>query len=273
VLISGVFYFIEKEAIDIMRRVIFAIASFFVASLIPSNVMAKEDVARESLFEGTDINISADTAVYSKYMWRGFKLDNDPVIQPGVYVDAYGFNASIWGSFDIGNNDTLDSDELDYSAGYTLDLKEYTELPVSVCGGYTYYDFIGAKLRSQEFYIGASVDALLSPSITWYHDFENEEKGGGHGDYIIAELSHSVLIPNIPASLDLGGHVGYNDKLFIRGQGGDVEFNAGLTINLSKNCTLVPRVGYVIPFGDLKKSDDGNQDNEFYGGGALGFTF
>ena len=53
------------------------------------------------LLDDSDVEVSADLAINSNYMWRGFKLDDDPVIQPGIYVSACGFTASIWGSFDI----------------------------------------------------------------------------------------------------------------------------------------------------------------------------
>lgn len=227
----------------------------------------------EPLLEDTEIEVSADVAVYSKYMWRGFKLDDDPVLQSGAYLSGYGFDASVWGSFGIASDDNLDSDEVDYSVGYTYDLKEAIQVPVSISGGYTYYDFTSANTNSQEFYIGASFDVILSPSVIWYHDFEDEDQGGGDGDYIVGELSYSYPIPDWPVSFDLSGHVGYNNELFIVGDGGDIGIGAALPITLSKNCTLSPSVNYSIPFGDLEDADDGNQDDEFYGGGILTFTF
>lgn len=232
-----------------------------------------EDKEDKALLKDTEIELSADVGVYSKYIWRGFKLDDDPVMQSGAYLDGYGFNASIWGSFDIDPKDDLNSDEVDYSVGYTYNLNEALKVPLSVSGGYTYYDFPSTSLHSQEFYVGLGVDMILSPAVTWFHDFENEDEGGGKGDYVLAELSHSMPITDMPVTLDLGGHVGYNHELFIRGDGGDIGLDAGLTLTLSKNCTLSPNIGYSIPFGDMEKSDDGNQDNEFYGGASLGFLF
>jgi hypothetical protein len=228
--------------------------------------------AGQSMLDDIPVSVSADTAVYTKYIWRGFKLDDDPVMQPGVYVSVYGIEASVWGSFDIDSDDGLDSDEVDYTIGYSLSLEDYIKVPVSVSGGYTYYDFPAADLNSQEFYVGASLNTILSPSITWYHDFEDEENGGGDGDYILAELSHSFPLGDYPISLDLGSHVGYNNELFILGEGGDVGLDAGLTFTLSKNCTFTPSAHYSIPFGDLEDTDDGNQDDEFYAGVVLAFN-
>jgi hypothetical protein len=227
-----------------------------------------------ALFEGKPVEISMDFAFYSKYIWRGFKLDNDPVAQSGVYINAYGINASIWGSLDMDGRDDSKSDEVDYAIGYTYNLEEMFKVPVSVTGGYIYYNFPAAKANSQEFYLGLSADSImLSPSFTWYHDFEDENKGGGKGDYIVAQVNHSFLLPDMPVTLDIGGHAGYNHRLFIKGKGGDIGLSAGLAFNLLENCTLSPCVKYSIPLGDLKKADDGDQQNQFYGGAVMAMSF
>jgi hypothetical protein len=246
---------------------------FLVVSILIIGIRATAIYAEEGILKDLPIEVSTDVAVYSKYIWRGFKLDDDPVLQSGAYIDGYGFSASVWGSFDINPKDDLDSDEVDYSVGYTYDLYKVLKIPVSILGGYTYYDFPSVSLNSQEFYIGLAVDTILSPAVTWYHDFEDEAKGGGKGDYVVAELSHSVPVSDLPITLDLSGHAGYNHELFILGDGGDVGLGAGLTFTLSDNCVLNPNIGYSIPFGDLEKSEDGNQDEEFYGGASLAFTF
>jgi len=256
------------------RAIVITLGTILVAGLLSPGIFAEEDdETGKPILSETEIEISADTAVYSQYIWRGFKLDGDPVSQTGVYASGYGFDASVWGSFDIDSEDLLDSDEIDYSVGYTLGLEDYIKIPMSISGGYIYYDFPETNLNSQEVYVGASFDVLLSPAITWYHDFEDEEKGGGDGNYIVAEISHSFPVGGYPISLDLGAHAGYNNELFIMGDGGDVGVNAGLTFTLSKNCTLTPNAGYSIPFGDLEDDSDGNQDEEFYGGAVLAYSF
>ena len=219
------------------------------------------------LLKNLPIEISADTAVYSKYMWRGFKLDDDPVMQPGLYISGYGFAASIWGSFDIDADDTVNSDEVDYSLDYTY---SFDMLSLSV--GHTYYDFPAADTKSTEFYIGVSLDTLLSPSLTWYHDYADEDSGGGDGDYVLLGIGHSFELGDSPVTLDLGASAGYNNELFINGQGGDVALSVGLTLPLTEHCTVAPSINYSIPFGDLEDSEDGNQDDEFFAGVVVSFT-
>ena len=255
--------------------VFLVISLWFLVSAVPDDLSAGEDDvdAQKGILESSNIEVSSEIGVYSKYIWRGFELDSDPVVQPAVYLSAYGFEASVWGNFDFDADDALNSDEVDYTIGYTYDLRPHIDLPVSVSGGLTYYDFPAADGASREFYVGLGFDTLLEPSFTWYHDFGDEDSGGGDGDYIIGELSYSHPFKNTPVSLDLSGHVGYNNELFIRGQGGDVGLTAGLTVTLYKNCTLTPNINYSIPFGDLKDADDGDQDNQFYGGVVLAYSF
>jgi len=245
------------------RKAVYSLSTLIILFSILSAVQA------EAL---EDIEISIDIAVYSKYIWRGFKLDDDPVLQSGVYVSSHGFDFSVWGTADLENDDSLNSDEMDYSLSYTYDLRNKLNLPMSISGGYTYYDFPPVDTNSQEFFVGFALDGVLSPALTWYHDFEDESQGGGKGDYIIAEISHSIKIESSPVTVNLSGHVGYNNELFINGDGGDIGCEVGLTFNLSDNCSLSPSVSYSIPFGDLSDSSDGNQDNEFYGGVALSFN-
>ena len=224
--------------------------------------------AEAGLLDDTEVEISSDIAFFSKYMWRGFELDSDPVIQPGVYVGAYGFTASVWGSFDLRDNDDFDSEEVDYSVDYSHDF-EYMGISL----GHIYYDFPSADAHSKEFYVGAGLTQVpLSPFVTWYHDYSKEENGGGDGDYVVLDLGHTFEFEDKPVALELGGHVGYNHELFIDGNGGDVGLIAGLPITLSDNVTFAPQIAYSIPFGDLEDEDDGNQSDEFYGGCILTFS-
>ena len=224
--------------------------------------------AEERILKDLPIEVSADIAINSKYIWRGFTLDDDPVMQTGVYVSGYGITISVWGSFDIDATDALNSDEVDYAIDYTHRFDKF-----SLSAGHTYYDFPPAHIATQEFYVGGTLDVLLSPTLTYYHDYGDEDSGGGNGDYVVLGLSHGIPLANKSITLDLSTHVGYNHKLFINGDGGDVAVGMGLTIPLTEKITFNPNINYSIPFGDLEASDDGNQDDKFYGGFILAFSF
>lgn len=227
-------------------------------------------VEGKGILEDTELELSSDITINSNYIWRGIKLDGDPVMQSGLYLSGYGFDLSIWGSTDMDGDDTLSSEEVDYQIGYTYSI---SDTPLSITGGYIYYDFPVGDSASKEFYFGIALDVFLSPGFTWYHDFADEESGGGSGDYLVAELSHSIPISDLPVTFDMSGHVGYNDELFINGSGGDVELGAGLTIELTEKCSMSPSLNYSIPYGDLGDSNDGGESDKWYTGVTLAWDF
>jgi hypothetical protein len=240
----------------------------FICVLLGVNCMV---YAQEGgLLEKLDIEASGNFDFYSQYIWRGFSLDTDPVIQSGFNLSAYGFTFSFWSSWDIDNNDNLNSDEIDYTIDYT---KEFNNFSLSL--GHTYYDFPGTNGYSREFYIGVGLlDFPLNPAFTYYHDYGDEDNGGGDGDYLVLEVSKSFDISSEPEIVfEIGAHVGYNHELFINGEGGDYLFTAGFSIPLTEKLTFLPTLGYSIPFGDVEDIDDGNQKERFYGGFSMNYSF
>lgn len=223
----------------------------------------------EGILTAYKIEASASIDVYNKYMWRGFTLDTDPVIQPGFNLSGYGFTLFYWGSYDSSQDDAAGSDEQDFTIDYTCGF-EYASASI----GHTYYAFPTGDAYSKEWYIGVSIPVMLSPTVTYYNDYGKEDKGGGDGSYLNLAVSHSITIAEDPTiTLDLGAGVGFNEKLFIQGDGGDYSLSAGLSIPLTKNLVMAPVLGYVVPFGDLKDVNDGNQKKRTYGGISLGGSF
>lgn len=241
---------------------------FLLVSILIVGIRIADVYAEEGILKNSPLEVSADISVNSKYIWRGFTLDDDPVMQQGIYVGAYGFTASMWGSFDIAADDSLYSDEVDYVIDYTYQFDNF-----SLSIGHTHYDFPLSGTASKEFYVGTGLNIPLSPTLTCYHDYGEEDSGGGDGDYVVLGISYSSPLGESPIILDLSGHVGYNHELFINGDGEDVAIGLGLAIPLTEKISFSPNLNYSIPFGDLESSGDGNQDDKFYGGFTLAFGF
>lgn len=244
-----------------------AVIACFCLFLVSSTAWAEFE---EGVLTEFNIEASASIDVYNKYMWRGFTLDTDPVIQPGFNLSAYGFTLSYWGSYDASQDDAAGSDEQDFTIDYTYEFEELASVSV----GHTYYAFPTADSYSKEWYIGVGLPVILSPSVTYYKDYGKEDQGGGDGSYLSLGISHSMALFDEPSiSLDLGASVGFNDKLFIVGDGGDYNLTAGLTIPLTESLSVSPVLGYMVPFGDMEDAADGNQKKRTYGGISVGCLF
>jgi len=252
-----------------------------VAGLIFLPVVSADDEAKTLLGDflkenNVEVEVSGEVAYYNKYIWRGFLLDNDPVVQPSVTLSAFGFEGGFWGSWDVVQDDARASDEVDGWIGYSFDLGFINEnlSVVGISAGNTWYSFPTADGYTKELYVGLSLDVLLSPYFTWYQDYGDEAQGGADGNYYMVGISHSFdLIKEYGITLDLGEEVGFNNEAFIVGDGGYYMTTVGLTVPLTGTLTMAPNVGWTFPFGDLEDAADGAQEQEFFAGVALSAAF
>jgi len=229
--------------------------------------------------KGIEIQATGAMEFYSKYIWRGFRLDKDPVLQPSFGLSAKGLSLSVWGNQDLRKEDGLSSDEVDTTVSYTytfndLTLGSYKLSPLSLTAGHIYYEFTGTDTFTKEYYFGLTYGCFLSPSVTWYKDYGKESQGGGDGSYLALGVAQSFpLIKDYGVTLDLSSHVGFNNKDYMQGRGGDYFMKAAISIPLTANLKLAPSVNYSLPFGDLKKESDGNQPETWFYGASLVFNF
>ena len=244
-----------------------------------SSAQAKTVVGDLLPENGVELEISATSDFYSQYIWRGMRLDNDYVYQPGVSISGYGFDVSVWGSFDTDQNDGLSSDEIDTTVSYTyalegLSLGGQDLAAISLSVGHVYYAFPSPSTFSKEFFLGVAYDGFLAPSLTYYYDYSRASQGGGDGTYLVLDLGHSIpLAEEYGVTLDLGGHVGYNQRLFIRGEGGDLGLSMGVTVPLTTGLSVSPTMNYSLPFGGVEDEDDGNYEDEYFWGVGVSCSF
>ncbi len=233
------------------------------------------------VFKNANVSVTGSTSIYSKYIWRGIRLDDDWVAQPSITINAFnGFSLNVWGNYNISKDISgTNSNETDTTFTYTkkfenLHLAGMGIKPISVTVGHIYYDFSGTGLFAKESIFGLGYDTFLSPTLTWYHDYSRESQGGGDGDYLALCMSKSLdLIKDYGITLDLSGHVGYNKHGFIRSEGGDGLLTGGITIPITQSLKLSPTVNWSVPFGNLSEDGNGNQKEEFFWGSTLNYTF
>jgi hypothetical protein len=96
----------------------FVLCCLFALSCVGS-VFAEDG---EGLFAKLGMTASGAIDFYSKYIWRGFTLDRDPVVQPSFNMSYNGLTFSVWSYWDAVNEDGVYSDEMVFIVDYTKSL-------------------------------------------------------------------------------------------------------------------------------------------------------
>jgi conserved hypothetical protein, proteobacterial len=193
----------------------------------------------------SDLSVTVDVTYVSDYVFRGEKLA-DASIQPSVEATYGDFYAGAWHSSELSHNDG--DTETDLYAGYGLKIND----TFSVDFGVTRYTYSGGSQDdSTEVYVGVSANVLLTPSVYYYYDFDNET-------YTIeGSVGYSLPIDAINASLDLSGKVGH-----VGAPGDDRTYfvvGAAVPYKLSDTATLTAGVDYIVNDGDrlIDNDEDG----------------
>ena len=228
---------------------------------------------------------SVDLGAFSQYVWRGLALSkNSLVIQSSVTVGYKGVSLNVWGNLDTDkyHGNGSEYNETDITLSYTKSIGI-----VNLTGGYIYYGYGLGNYDTQEFYVSASYDTLLKPTLTVYRDTEHYA-----GWYITAAVSYSLpLVDKI--TMDLGAKASYlkaedASSYSKRGLGEeacdgfhDGVISAAINFPVNTYITITPQVAYSFPLtsmaSDLIKSASLNHEDPsssfIYGGVAVSLAF
>jgi hypothetical protein len=204
----------------------------------------------------------ASVGIYSKYIWRGYNLEDGPVIQPSLTVGYKGFAANLWGNLNLDEENATTNSYNWYETDFTLSYDgAYEKLGYSL--GYIYYDTDDGD--TQEIYFGLSYDTILAPSITVYRDIQSFP-----GYYVNLGIGHSFSVTD-KYTLDLGASAGYynvDDYSALH----DGVLSASMTFPVGEYLSVTPEVYYSFPLSN-DADDDAGLENEFYGGLSASFAF
>lgn len=229
-----------------------------ITALIGSNVFA------EGLLEDSGISLSGDFSVNSSYLWRGFLLDKDAVIQNGLYASGYGVSASVWANNDITvASDSNASDEIDYSLEYSYSLE-----PISIAVGYVYYDNsdgLHDNGSTSDLYGKVSLDNSLSPYFMLVKDITHSDRDGMA---VIMGAGYELPLVEDLYTFNASAEFGYLDKYGVNDTAEYLDMGVGVDIKLTDVTTLTPKVRATIPFGDLAEKGS-TEDTQVY----CGITF
>jgi uncharacterized protein (TIGR02001 family) len=201
--------------------------------------------AQDAAPEASALSVTVDVTYVSDYVFRGVKLA-DASIQPSVEA-AYGdFYAGAWHSSELSNNNG--GTETDLYAGYGFAVTDIISLDV---GGTAYTYSGGSSDDTLEAFVGASFDVLLSPTLYYYYDFDNDES------VVEASIGYSIPLDAIKASLDLSAKYGW-----VAPDAGEQRVygvvGAAVPFKLSETATFTVGVDYII--NDGGDFIDGDED-------------
>ncbi|HBG77762.1 MAG TPA: hypothetical protein DDW84_02775 [Phycisphaerales bacterium] len=248
------------------------------------------------VFAGDDFAFNLTSDFYSKYVWRGQLLNDDPVFQPGISVGYKGFTFGVWGNADLTNytGNSGEFTEFDYTLSYSGKFNPDGKLGYTL--GVVHYQFPSSFLDTTEIFWGLTYDTFLSPSITLYHDID--EAGGA--TYASFGISHTIeniikVSEKTSANLVLGATLGWgsseynewywanandSDKSVTRSAFNDLALKASLPFALANGWSITPSISYVILVdGRIRdadtyaKSGKTNGSNYFVAGVSIGKSF
>jgi hypothetical protein len=247
--------------------------------LVPSLALAEETGDAEAS-EGNglleEIEAVIDLSVYSKYMWRGVNVVDDPVLQPSLDLSAYGFGVNVWGNVDLTdvNGDQWEFSEVDLTFSYTFSL-DLVELGA---GAVVYY-FPTVGGNTTELFVSAGIDTVLSPALTVYQDIDEVD-----GTYAVLSISHGFndpfkvgeaagISPELTASIGYGSKK-HNEAYYGENSAGVADLTFGLVVpwTIADGITVAASAYYcfLIDSGIRDAADDA--DN-FWAGVSLTLSF
>ncbi len=216
----------------------------------------------------TETSGSASVDVMSNYVWRGIKLSNSYVVQPSVGITYDGFGANLWANWDDDWADAGEHTETDLTLNYTFSIDKF-----SFDTGYIYYALESA-LDTQEIYVSAGYDVILSPTLTVYFDYEE-----GDGAFTVASIGHSLELSK-DIALNLGASASYNMNNLVMGtdtSGNDFsalyngEISASAGIPVADAISVEPVIAFTFPLSNkaedaIEAMSDDSESSVVYGG-------
>ncbi len=185
-----------------------------------------------------------------KYVWRGQNVTDDPVLQPSTSIGLGNLTLGVWGNMETTsvNGEKNALTEVDYTIDYSASVPGTEELGYSV--GLINYDFPTGTAQTYELYLGLSLDTLLSPSFTYYYDYDDVKSS-----YVSVGIGHSmadILGEGSGVSADLSASLGWGAKKYNNAYWGvnesavnDIAFAAAFPFPAGP-VTVTPSLNYII---------------------------
>ncbi len=236
------------------------------AALSSSHLMAGNEVVQAPA-EDPAFALDIGAGYNTKYIWRGLDLGNDMVELSAEVTGAYAgldLTAGAWYAHVSDQVSGAPKGELDLYFDASKDLGFAT---ASV--GYIFYHFANSSSAAedaQEIYFGLSKDiAGFSTSLKYFWDIETDNQG-----YSELAIEKEITIPMSSYTVDAGVTVGY---LVEEGALSHITGKVSKSFSLCSGVTATPYVAYTVELDDLERNYGTSEQNEFFAGVALGYSF
>jgi len=181
---------------------------------------------------------AADLTFASRYLFQGIDYSNGkPVFQPNLRLAYKNFSVTAWGNYDI---DWQQFNEFDFSFSWSAAYRV-----LSVTTGYVNLVYPNREGwdPSQEFFLNASLEAPLSPSMSWHYDFD-----AGTGSYVTLGVSESIQ-----ANTTVGANLFYQDGYYGMTGIPALELNVAYSLPV-QSFTLKPSLSRMVTWenGDFR---------------------
>lgn len=239
-----------------MKKVI---AKVLFLTLCASVVFVSKGTA-EGLLDGTGVSAAGSYDYYSKYVWRGYVLDENPVVQPGISFSGYGFTVGVWDSLPVTTDRAGGTGiEADVLVSYSAPVG-----PVALSVGHVYYTFPTIGPDTRELFACVSSGELLplSLGVTYNYDYDAAE-----GSYVSLDASKGFPVGAFTGTVL--AHYGLFNSYSTIENGGDYTVGLKLGAPLTSNLTITPALFYTGQTGDLEEQFD---NASLYGGISLSYS-
>lgn len=237
------------------------------AALSSTHLMAGEAVVTAPAPEAAAFALDIGAGYNTKYIWRGLDLGNDMVELSAEVTGAYAgldLTAGAWYAHVSDQVSGAPKGELDLYFDASKDLGFAT---ASV--GYIFYHFANSSSAAedaQEVYFSLSKDiAGFSTSLTYFWDIETDNQG-----YSELAVEKEITLPMSAYTVDAAVTVGY---LVEEGALSHITGKVSKSFDLSNGITATPYVAYTVELDDLERNYGTTEQNEFFAGVALGYSF
>ena len=195
----------------------------------------------------------------SRYVWRGFLLNDSVSFQPAAWVTFKELTISSWSNVSKDAPFSEHWTEHDLTVDYTHGFDN----GFSVSGGYINYAFpdLPADQLANEVYGAIGYDGSVSTGFGVYQNF-----GLSTGTYLVGSLSKEIPAGR-KLSLTPSFGIGYNREMFIPDSTfSDAVFGVSATIPLGARFTVTPSVSF------SKSLDNTFFDDHWFGGITFGWS-